>query len=81
VLIAGLIALRIVTFVGEGASVARGERIGLIRFGSRVDVYLPKDAKLCVEAGQTAIGGETVLGEVEPANEARASHSVLDSSA
>jgi len=40
VLIAGLIARRIVTFVGEGASVARGERIGLIRFGSRVDVYL-----------------------------------------
>ena len=41
VLIAGLIARRIVTFVGEGTSVARGERIGLIRFGSRVDVYLP----------------------------------------
>ena len=40
-LIAGLIARRIVTFVGEGASVAAGERIGLIRFGSRVDVYLP----------------------------------------
>ena len=42
VLIAGLIARRIVTFVGEGTSVARGERIGLIRFGSRVDVYLPQ---------------------------------------
>jgi phosphatidylserine decarboxylase len=81
VLIAGLIARRIVTFVGEGSSLARGERIGLIRFGSRVDVYVPKGAKLCVEAGQTAIGGETVLAEVESANEARASRSVLDSSA
>ena len=81
VLIAGLIARRIVTFVGEGSSVARGERIGLIRFGSRVDVYLPKGAKLRAEAGQTAIGGETVLAEVEPAIEARASRSMLDSSA
>jgi phosphatidylserine decarboxylase len=61
--------------------VARGERIGLIRFGSRVDVYVPNGARLCVEAGQTAIGGETVLAEVAPANEARASRSVLDSSA
>ncbi len=78
VLIAGLIARRIVTFVGEGSSLARGERIGLIRFGSRVDVYVPKGAKLCVEAGQTAIGGETVLAEVESANEARASRSVLE---
>ena len=42
VLIAGLIARRIVTFAGEGASVARGQRFGLIRFGSRVDVYLPE---------------------------------------
>jgi phosphatidylserine decarboxylase len=81
VLIAGLIARRIVTFAGEGGSVARGERIGLIRFGSRVDVYVPNGARLCVEAGQTAIGGETVLAEVAPANEARASRSVLDSSA
>ena len=46
VLIAGLIARRIVTFVGEGASVTAGERIGLIRFGSRVDVYLPAGAKV-----------------------------------
>lgn len=61
VLIAGLIARRIVTFVGEGASVARGERIGLIRFGSRVDVYLPACSELIAEVGQTAIGGETVL--------------------
>ncbi len=64
VLIAGLIARRIVTFVGEGASVAAGERIGLIRFGSRVDVYLPAGAKILVASGQTAIGGETVLAEL-----------------
>ncbi|HEX7532484.1 MAG TPA: phosphatidylserine decarboxylase, partial [Methyloceanibacter sp.] len=63
-LIAGLIARRIVTFLGEGASVGAGERIGLIRFGSRVDVYLPEGAKVLVAVGQTAIGGETVLAEV-----------------
>ena len=63
-LIAGLIARRIVTFVGEGASVAAGERIGLIRFGSRVDVYLPAGAEVLVAVGQTAIGGETVLAEL-----------------
>ena len=61
VLIAGFIARRIVTFLGEGTSVARGERIGLIRFGSRVDVYLPAGARVLAEAGQTAIGGETAL--------------------
>jgi phosphatidylserine decarboxylase len=63
-LIAGLLARRIVTFLGEGASVGVGERIGLIRFGSRVDVYLPEGAKVLVAVGQTAIGGETVLAEV-----------------
>jgi phosphatidylserine decarboxylase len=63
VLIAGLIARRIVTFVGEGASVARGERVGFIRFGSRVDIYLPADIRVLAETGQTAIGGETVLAE------------------
>jgi phosphatidylserine decarboxylase len=62
-LIAGLVARRIVTFVGEGTSVTRGERIGLIRFGSRVDVYLPAAANVLVAPGQTAIGGETVLAE------------------
>jgi phosphatidylserine decarboxylase len=64
VLIAGLIARRIVTFVEQGASVAAGERIGLIRFGSRVDVFLPEGAGALVTVGQTAIGGETVLAEV-----------------
>jgi len=61
VLIAGLIARRIVTFVSEGASLEPGERIGLIRFGSRVDLYLPEGVEVLTEVGQTAIGGETVL--------------------
>ena len=63
VLIAGLIARRIVTFVSEDASVEQGERIGLIRFGSRVDLYLPAGTEILTEVGQTAIGGETVLAK------------------
>jgi len=81
VLIAGLIARRIVTFTGEGASVARGERIGLIRFGSRVDVYLPEGARSLAEVGQTAIGGETVLSEFVPSEEVRELRSVIGSQA
>ena len=78
-LIAGLIARRIVTFVGEGASVIAGERIGLIRFGSRVDVYLPAGAKVVVSVGQTAIGGETVVAELAPESPARESGAVVQS--
>ncbi|MFZ2017332.1 MAG: phosphatidylserine decarboxylase [Methyloceanibacter sp.] len=78
-LIAGLIARRIVTFVGEGASVAAGERIGLIRFGSRVDVYLPAGAEVLVSAGQIAIGGETVLVELAAASPAREAGAVVQS--
>jgi phosphatidylserine decarboxylase len=59
--IAGLIARRIVSFVAEGDSLQQGERFGLIRFGSRVDVYLPKGVKPLVGVGQTAIAGETVI--------------------
>jgi phosphatidylserine decarboxylase len=62
-LIAGLIARRIVTFVGEGNSLVQGERVGLIRFGSRVDVYLPAATSVLAEIGQSAIGGETLLAE------------------
>ena len=61
VLIAGLVARRIVTFTTDGASVEAGTRIGLIRFGSRVDLYLPAGVEVLAELGQTAIGGETVL--------------------
>ena len=72
--IAGLIARRIVTFVNEGDSVGVGERFGLIRFGSRVDLYLPPGRGSLVAVGQRAIGGETVLADLrseEPEREAR----------
>ncbi len=59
--IAGLVARRIVKFVREGQGVAAGERIGLIRFGSRVDVFLPAGYTPAVAIGQRAIAGETVL--------------------
>ena len=61
--IAGLIARRIVTFAQEGDSIGVGERFGLIRFGSRVDVYLPVGRTALVAVGQRAIGGETVLAD------------------
>ena len=60
--IAGLIARRIVPFVKPGDMVASGQRIGLIRFGSRVDVYLPEGSKCQVVLGQRSVAGETVLG-------------------
>jgi len=62
--IAGLVARRIVPFVKTGDMVARGQRIGLIRFGSRVDVFLPEDCACQVALGQRSIAGETVLGRV-----------------
>jgi phosphatidylserine decarboxylase len=62
--IAGLIARRIVCQVAAGDKVAAGQTYGLIRFGSRVDVYLPTDARVLVESGQRTIGGETVLAEL-----------------
>lgn len=62
--IAGLVARRIVSFVKEGQAIGAGERFGLIRFGSRVDVYLPDGVKPLVGAGQTAVGGETVLADL-----------------
>jgi phosphatidylserine decarboxylase len=62
--IAGLIARRIVCFVREGATVGAGERIGMIRFGSRVDVYLPEGVRPLVAEGQTAIAGETVIADL-----------------
>ena len=62
--IAGLIARRIVPFVQEGRAVAAGDRIGMIRFGSRVDVYLPEGGRALVAEGQTAYAGETVLADL-----------------
>lgn len=61
--IAGLIARRIVCSVKEGDTIERGERLGIIRFGSRVDVYLPVTEVPQVNIGQTVIGGETILAK------------------
>ncbi|RIV85477.1 phosphatidylserine decarboxylase [Aurantiacibacter xanthus] len=62
--IAGLIARRIEHWVAEGDRLEVGDRFGLIRFGSRIDVYLPLGTPLCVTVGQTAIVGETVLARL-----------------
>jgi phosphatidylserine decarboxylase len=62
--IAGLIARRIVCWVQPGETVACGERFGLIRFGSRMDVFLPAGTKLNVKVGDHVTGGETILGEL-----------------
>lgn len=61
--IAGLVARRIVKFVEEGDSLQTGQRFGLIRFGSRVDIYVPKSVVPLVCVGQRAIAGETVLAD------------------
>lgn len=60
--IAGVIARRIVCWVKKGDSVVRGQRFGLIRFGSRLDIYLPRDTQLQVRVGQKALAGQTILG-------------------
>lgn len=62
--IAGLIARRIVKFVNEGERLVAGQRFGLIRFGSRVDVYLPRGVNALVAIGQRAIAGETVFADL-----------------
>ena len=73
--IAGVISRRIVTFAGEGDMLGAGQRYGLIRFGSRVDLYLPPGRTCLVAVGQTAVGGETVIADLksdEAEREARA---------
>ena len=70
--IAGLIARRIVCFVQVGQAINTGERFGMIRFGSRLDVYLPEGTPPLVAVGQTSIAGETVLADLRGAGEARA---------
>jgi phosphatidylserine decarboxylase len=64
-LIAGAIARRIVPWVQQGDVVVRGERISLIQFGSRAEVYLPLNARIKVKLGDRAVGGETVFAELE----------------
>ena len=62
--IAGLVARRIVCFVKPGSQIQTGERFGLIRFGSRLDVYLPPGVAPLISIGQTMVAGETVLAEL-----------------
>ena len=64
--IAGLVARRILCFVRPGDRLGTGERFGLIRFGSRLDVYLPAGVEPLVRVGQTMVAGETVLAELNP---------------
>ena len=70
--IAGLVARRIVCFVRPGQSIGAGERFGMIRFGSRLDVYLPEGATPMVATGQTSIAGETVLADLLSGDAGRA---------
>jgi phosphatidylserine decarboxylase len=69
--IAGLIARRIVKFVNEHETLLAGQRFGLIRFGSRVDVYLPRGAHAFVSIGQRAIAGETVIADLQSSESER----------
>lgn len=74
--IAGQVSRRIITFVHEGDSLGVGQRFGIIRFGSRCDVYLPQGKSALVAVGQRAVAGETVLADMksdEPEREARRS--------
>ena len=68
--IVGVLARRVVCRVEEGQSLERGERIGLMKFGSRMDVFLPIRAQLLVQVGQTVVAGETVLARLDPADKA-----------
>ncbi|HEY6860221.1 MAG TPA: phosphatidylserine decarboxylase [Pseudolabrys sp.] len=70
--IAGLVARRIVCFVRTGQSIGTGERFGMIRFGSRLDVYLPEGTPPLVAVGQTSIAGETVLADLRAGEAGRA---------
>ena len=67
--IAGLVARRIVCFTKVGSSLSVGERFGLIRFGSRLDVFLPEGIEPAVGLGQTAVAGETILAHLGETNE------------
>jgi phosphatidylserine decarboxylase len=65
--VVGILARRIVCRVNEGERLERGQRIGLMKFGSRMDVFLPMSADLRVSVGQRVVGGETVLASLQPA--------------
>ena len=69
--IAGLVARRIVCKISEGQTLLAGERMGLIRFGSRVDVYLPEGVAPHVTLGQRCVAGEPVIADLESTEKAR----------
>ena len=79
--IAGLIARRVVSWKKAGEQVARGERIGLVRFGSRVDVWLPREAEILVKVGESVKGGSSVIARwpVKPKAEASGGKSMAES--
>ena len=64
--IVGILARRIVCRIEEGQTLQRGERIGLMKFGSRMDVFLPAHAEIAVQVGQQTVAGETVLARLRP---------------
>ena len=63
--IAGVLARRIVPYVKAGDVVQKGERIGLVQFGSRADIYLPLNAKIKIKLGDHVVGGETIIASFE----------------
>ncbi|MFI3268572.1 MAG: phosphatidylserine decarboxylase family protein [Rikenellaceae bacterium] len=63
--IAGLLARRIVTYATEGQKVAQNQRMGFIKFGSRVDIFLPLDAEISVEMGQKVVGSQTEIAKLK----------------
>jgi phosphatidylserine decarboxylase len=72
--IAGLVARRILCFVREGETLTAGQRLGMIRFGSRVDVYLPAGGKFLAAVGQSAVAGETVIADLRLNDDGRGFH-------
>jgi len=62
----GVLARRIVCRVAEGQDLARGERIGLMKFGSRMDVFLPRHSQIVTQVGDRVIAGETILARLKP---------------
>lgn len=65
--VAGLVAQRIVCYLTKGSFVLKGQRMGLIRFGSRCDLYLPKDAEVLVQMGEKVFGGESIVAKLREA--------------
>lgn len=74
--IAGLVARRIITTLKVGQKLETGERFGLIRFGSRMDIYLPKGVNAMVCVGQTAIAGETILADLTAKEDTRTAKAI-----